>query len=78
MNDTLCDETNYVGNRLASSLDLPGPDHKTLREKYLIGEPRDCPIGKAAEMKRRGFVGIYEKDPNPFFFRHAFAGRRHY
>jgi hypothetical protein len=55
-------EANFIGNRLASSLDLVGPDQKTLREKYLVGDPRDCPIGAAEEMKRRGYVGIYEKE----------------
>jgi hypothetical protein len=58
----VCNETNFVGNRLASSLDLIGPDKKTLREKYLIGDPRNCPMGSSEEMKRRGFVGIYEKE----------------
>ena len=55
------DEATFVGNRLATCLDLIGPDKKTLREKYHVGEPRDCPFGTAEEMKRRGFVGIYEK-----------------
>jgi hypothetical protein len=54
-------EDNFVGNRRASSLDLVGPDKTTLREKYLIGEPRDCPHGSAEEMKRAGYVGIYRK-----------------
>jgi hypothetical protein len=63
INDTdVCKETNFVGNRLATSLDLMGPDKRTLREKYLIGDPRDCPVGSAEEMKRRGYVGIYEKE----------------
>ncbi|MDQ6630552.1 MAG: hypothetical protein M3Y82_02205 [Verrucomicrobiota bacterium] len=56
-----CNETTYVGNRPLRSLDLLGPDKKTLRQKYLIGEPRSCPLGSAEEMKRRGFVGIYQK-----------------
>ena len=58
----VCNEINFVGNRLATCLDLIGPDKKTLRDKYLVGDPRDCPMGTAAEMKARGFVGIYEKD----------------
>lgn len=52
----------FLGNRLASSLDLVGLDRKTLRQKYDIGEPFDCPLGNAEEMKRRGFVGIYLKE----------------
>ena len=62
-----CNDANYIGNRSIRSLDLLGPDKKTLREKYLIGEPRDCPMGTADEMKRRGFVGIYMKEPANFF-----------
>ena len=52
----------FIGNRLSSSLDLIGPDRKTLRQKYDIVEPFDCPLGSAEEMKRRGFVGIYLKE----------------
>jgi|GEM_PF-3142411 len=62
-----CSAANYIGNRSIRSLDLVGPDHKTLRQKYLIGEPRDCPMGAAEEMKQRGFVGIYLKEPANFF-----------
>lgn len=58
-----CNAATFVGNRLASCLDLVGPDKKTLRQKYLIGDPRDCPAGTATEMKKRGFVGIYQKEP---------------
>jgi hypothetical protein len=58
----ICTEANFVGNRLATALDLVGPDKKTLREKYLVGEPRNCPCGTAEDMKRKGFVGIYEKE----------------
>ena len=58
-----CTELNFIGNRLASCLDLVGPDKKTIREKNLVGDPRDCPFGSSEEMKRRGFVGIYEKQP---------------
>ena len=61
--DTLCNEATFVGNRSSSCLDLVGPDKKTIREKYIVGEPHDCPMGNAAEMKRRGFVGIYLKNP---------------
>ncbi len=57
----VCSEMTFVGNRLATAVDLLGPDKKSLRDKYLIGDPRDCPYGNAEEMKRRGFVGIYEK-----------------
>lgn len=53
----------FVGNRSVRSLDLVGPDKKTLRQKYYIGEPHACPMGSAEEMKRRGFVGIYRKEP---------------
>lgn len=58
-----CREDTFVGNRRASSLDLVGPDKLTLREKYLIGEPRDCAYGSAEEMRREGYVGIYQKSP---------------
>ena len=60
-NTPLCSDATFVGNRSTNCLDLVGPDHKTLREKYIIGEPHDCPIGSADEMKRRGYVGIYLK-----------------
>jgi hypothetical protein len=56
------DESTFVGNRLGSCLDLVGPDKKTLRQKFLIGEPRACAAGSAEEMKRRGYVGIYQKE----------------
>ncbi len=36
------EEAAFIGNRDSSSLDLIGPDRKTLREKYLIGRPQDC------------------------------------
>jgi hypothetical protein len=65
--DSLCNAASYVGNRPGNSLDLVGPDKKTLRDKYLIGEPRDCPAGTAGEMKARGFVGIYRKEPGTFY-----------
>lgn len=65
--ELLCTAATYVGNRSIQCLDLRGPDQKTLREKYLIGEPRDCPFGTSAEMKRRGFVGIYLKEPSALF-----------
>ncbi len=58
-----CNEATYLGNRPLRTLDMMGPDKKTLRQKYLIGEPRGCPLGTAEEMKRRGFVGIYQKNP---------------
>ena len=60
--DLLCNDATFVGNRSAQSLDLVGPDKKTLREKYVIGDPHDCPMGSAGEMKRRGYVGIYLKN----------------
>lgn len=65
----ICDEVTFVGNRRATTLDLVGPDMKTLREKYFIGIPRDCPMGSAEQMKRMGFIGIYEKEPQPAFIR---------
>ncbi|MCI0540931.1 MAG: hypothetical protein L0Z50_37495 [Verrucomicrobiales bacterium] len=57
----------FVGNRLAASLDLIGPDGKTLRQKYVIGDPRDCQAGKADQMKRRGYIGIYNRSPVQVF-----------
>ena len=65
--DVLCSPATYIGNRSVRALDLVGPDKKTLRQKFLIGEPRDCPVGSAEEMKRRGFVGIYLKEPIMLF-----------
>ena len=62
-----CNAATYVGNRSIRSLDLVGPDKKTLRQKYIIGEPRACPMGSAEEMKRRGYIGIYLKEPSVFF-----------
>jgi len=64
----------FVGNRPLHTLDLVGPDKKTLRQKYLIGEPCDCPSGTAQEMKSRGYVGIYLKSP-VLFFRLPNSGR---
>jgi hypothetical protein len=61
--NTLCNDATFVGNRSLRCLDLPGPDRRTIREKYIIGEPHDCPIGSADEMKKRGYVGIYLKNP---------------
>ena len=52
----------FIGNRLETSLDLLGPDRKTLRQKYVIGDPRDCPAGTAKEMKARGYIGLYKRD----------------
>jgi hypothetical protein len=60
-NDALCNDATFVGNRSIQCLDLVGPDKKTIREKYIVGEPHDCPLGSSAEMKRRGYVGIYLK-----------------
>jgi hypothetical protein len=57
----ICSDATFVGNRSVGCLDLVGPDKKSIREKYIIGEPHDCPLGSAEEMKRRGFVGIYLK-----------------
>jgi hypothetical protein len=57
----------FVGNRSVRCLDLVGPDKKTIRQKYLIGEPHSCPMGTAEEMKRRGFVGIYLREPAVLF-----------
>ncbi|HZM01817.1 MAG TPA: hypothetical protein VFC44_02235 [Candidatus Saccharimonadales bacterium] len=64
---TGCTAATYVGNRSIRCLDLVGPDQKTIRQKYLIGEPQDCPMGRADEMKQRGFVGIYLKEAVTFF-----------
>lgn len=58
-----CNDATFVGNRSVSCLDIVGPDKRTLREKYLVGEPHACPMGSAEEMKKRGFVGIYLKNP---------------
>ena len=60
--ETPCNEATFVGNRLASCLDLLGPDKKSLRQKFLVGEPGRCAAGSADEMKRRGYVGIYQKE----------------
>ncbi|MEO6036280.1 MAG: hypothetical protein ABIQ35_13570 [Verrucomicrobiota bacterium] len=57
-----CNEATFVGNRLGTCLDLLGPDKKSLRQKFLIGEPRRCAAGTGEEMKRRGYVGIYQKE----------------
>jgi len=59
---TICNAPMYIGNRPASTLDIVGPDKRTLRQKYIIGDPQDCPAASAQEMKRRGFVGIYQKE----------------
>lgn len=61
------DESTFVGNRLASCLDLVGPDKKTLRQKFLVGEPRSCAAGSGEEMKKRGYVGIYQKERHVTF-----------
>jgi hypothetical protein len=58
-----CNDSTFVGNRAVTCLDIVGPDKRTLREKYLVGDPHDCPLGPASEMKKRGFVGIYLKNP---------------
>lgn len=58
-----CNDSTFVGNRSVRCLDLVGPDKKTLREKYLIGEPHDCPMGSSEQMKEQGYVGIYLKNP---------------
>lgn len=55
----------FVGNRPASCLDLrggAGTGGRTLRQRFAIGDPRECPAGTAEEMKRRGYVGIYMKE----------------
>jgi hypothetical protein len=51
----------FLGNRPASALDLIGPDGLSLRRKYLIGDPRDCPFAPADVMKKNGYVGIYRR-----------------
>lgn len=57
----------FVGNRRASTLDLVGPDGKTLRQKYVIGEPHPCAAGSAEDMKQRGFVGVYAKQTGTLY-----------
>jgi hypothetical protein len=61
--ECLCSDATFVGNRSVRCLDLVGPDKKTIREKYIIGDPHDCPLGTADQMKERGYVGIYLKNP---------------
>jgi hypothetical protein len=68
-----CDLSTFVGNRSLRCLDLKGPDGRTLREKYLIGEPQACPMGCAAEMKKSGYVGIYDKQPRRAVFPQRFT-----
>jgi hypothetical protein len=63
VSSSVCNAATYVGNRPASTLDIVGPDKRTLREKYIIGDPQACPAASAEEMKRRGFVGIYQREP---------------
>ena len=65
--ESTLDESTFVGNRLASCLDLVGPDKKTLRQKFLIGKPRQCAAGSSEEMSRRGYVGIYQKERSVTF-----------
>ncbi|MDB6129035.1 MAG: hypothetical protein JWM04_142 [Verrucomicrobiales bacterium] len=65
--DSVCNDATFLGNRPATTLDLVGPDKKTLREKFIIGEPHACAAGGAEEMKRRGFVGIYQKEPRVIY-----------
>lgn len=57
----------FVGNRRASTLDLVGPDGKTLRQKYVVGEPHPCAAGSAEDMKRLGFVGVYAKQAETLY-----------
>jgi hypothetical protein len=61
--NSLCNDATFVGNRSVNCLDIVGPDKRTIREKYIIGEPHDCPMGTSNEMKKRGYVGIYLKTP---------------
>ena len=58
----------FIGNRRESTLDLVGPDKKTLREKYFIGDPQDCAVGTAEQMKRQGFVGIYHRTQDRVYY----------
>jgi len=64
---SVCNSATFVGNRPVHALDWLGPDKKSLRQKYLIGEPCNCPSGTADQMKKRGYVGIYLKSPGMFF-----------
>ncbi len=57
--DALRIPATFVGNRPRHVLDLVGPDKKTLRQKYVVGDPCACPVGTVEEMKRRGYVGVY-------------------
>jgi hypothetical protein len=68
-NKTICDESNFTGNRRETCLDLVGYDGKTLREKFIIAEPRACSAGSAEKMKRDGFVGLYTLPKNDFKLR---------
>ncbi len=61
--NSACNDATFVGNRAVTCLDIPGPDQKTLREKYLVGDPHDCAVGNSEEMKKRGYVAIYLKNP---------------
>ena len=62
-----CNSETFVGNRSRNSLDLVGPDKRTLREKYVIGEPHDCPVGTSDQMRALGFVGIYAREVATFY-----------
>jgi len=56
-------EYRHVGNRHAHALDFLDKGLRTVRDNYWIGEPRDSELGTAEELKKRGFVGLYQKYP---------------
>jgi hypothetical protein len=61
MDGVMMENGQYIGNRLASALDFLDEDYRTARDNYVIGEPQDCDLGKANELKRQGFVGLYRR-----------------
>ena len=64
--ESSCNTATFIGNRSIRCLDLLGLDGKTIRDKFLIGDPQPCAIGNSGEMKRQGYVGIYDKNPSRF------------
>jgi hypothetical protein len=60
-NDFFSHGVHYVGHRLASALDFLDEGCRTVRDNYIIGDPQDCEIGTAAQLKKKGFVGLYRR-----------------
>src|SRR5262245_32989203 len=56
----------FLGNRPLSALDLVGPDKRTLWEKYLIGEPQDCPAGTPAQWSDGDLSGFIARSRRVF------------